>query len=53
MNADDVDRGQANKLHAALFPGLNFLVRLMQRMRAKGFPPAGSIGCVRVLFRRT
>jgi hypothetical protein len=39
MNADDIDHDHANRLHVALFPGLNFLVRLLHRMEAKGFPP--------------
>jgi hypothetical protein len=40
MNGDDLDRDQAGKLQTVLFPGLNFLVRLMKRMQSTGFPPS-------------
>jgi hypothetical protein len=34
-----IKRWQAKKIHAALHPSLNYLLRLRQRMEKTGFPP--------------
>src|SRR5215207_3102325 len=39
MNGDDLDKEQTRKMANALFPSINYLVRLKQRMYAKGFEP--------------
>jgi hypothetical protein len=38
MNSDDLTKEQAAALKTALFPGINFLVRLKSRMQKAGFP---------------
>ena len=38
MNCDDLTHEQAMALNTALFPGVNFLVRLKTRMQKAGFP---------------
>jgi hypothetical protein len=37
MNSDDLTKEQAAALKTALFPGINFLVRLKTRMQKAGF----------------
>ena len=38
MNSDDLTNEQATAINTALFPGVNFLVRLKTRMEKAGFP---------------
>ena len=38
MNRDSIEKWQAAKIGKALYPGLNYLLRLRQRMEKKGFP---------------
>ena len=38
MTSDDITKSQANEIFKALFKGTNYLVRLKNRMEAKGFP---------------
>lgn len=35
---DDVTKSQAKVIHAALFPGLNYLLRRKRKMEKAGFP---------------
>ena len=37
MNSDDLTKEQAKAVSTALFPGINFLVRLKTRMQKAGF----------------
>jgi hypothetical protein len=39
MTGDDLDKPQTQKMADALFPSINYLVRLKQRMHAQGFEP--------------
>jgi hypothetical protein len=39
MTGDDLEKDQTRKMADALFPSINYLVRLKQRMYAKGFEP--------------
>jgi hypothetical protein len=39
MTGDDLDKAQTRKVADALFPSVNYLVRLKQRMQAKDFEP--------------
>ena len=38
MNSTTIEKWQAAKIHAALFPGVNYLLRLRERMEKVGFP---------------
>ena len=38
MNSTTIQKWQAAKIHASLFPGLNYLLRLRTRMEKVGFP---------------
>ena len=38
MNRDLIEKWQAAKISKSLYPGLNYLLRLRQRMEKKGFP---------------
>jgi hypothetical protein len=40
MNGDDLDKGQTQKMADALFPSINYLLRLKQRMHAQSFEPS-------------
>ena len=39
MTGDDLEKDQTRKMADALFPSINYLVRLKQRMHAKGLEP--------------
>ena len=39
MNSTTIEKWQAAKIHEALFPGLNYLLRLRRRLEKVGFPP--------------
>jgi hypothetical protein len=39
MTGDDLTKDQTQKMADALFPSINYLVRLKQRMQAQGFEP--------------
>src|SRR5215211_5450967 len=39
MTGDDLEKAQTRKMADALFPSINYLVRLKQRMHAKEFEP--------------
>jgi hypothetical protein len=39
MNSDELTRTQVKAISEALFPGVNYLVRLRDRMVKAGFPP--------------
>lgn len=39
MSSDELTRTQVKAIRDALFPGLNYLVRLRKRMVKSGFPP--------------
>jgi hypothetical protein len=39
MNSNDITKGQAKVIAAALYPGFNYVARLNRRMEAMGFPP--------------
>ena len=38
MTSDDISKSQAAVIQKALFPGVNYLVRLRTRMEKAGFP---------------
>jgi hypothetical protein len=38
MTSDDLTKSQAKAIREALFPGVNYLVRLKTRMEKSGFP---------------
>lgn len=38
MTSDDLTKSQAKAIVKALFPGVNYLVRLKERMEKSGFP---------------
>ena len=38
MTSDDLTKSQAKAIREALFPGMNYLVRLKKRMEKAGFP---------------
>lgn len=39
MSSDELTRTQVKAIRDALFPGLNYLLRLRRRMVKSGFPP--------------
>jgi hypothetical protein len=39
MTGDDLTKDQTQKMADALFPSINYLVQLKQRMQAQGFEP--------------
>ena len=39
MNLDSIEKWQAAKISKSLYPGMNYLLRLRQRMEKRGFPP--------------
>ena len=39
MDSKTIKPWQAKAIYEALFPGVNYLIRLRQRMEATGFPP--------------
>jgi len=39
MNGDDLTKDQAGALATALFPSINYLLRMKKRMYGAGFPP--------------
>jgi hypothetical protein len=39
MDSKTINPWQAKAIYEALFPGVNHLIRLRQRMEATGFPP--------------
>jgi hypothetical protein len=43
MNSDDLTKEQAKALSTALYPGVNFLVRLKGRMQKAGFPQSDKL----------
>jgi hypothetical protein len=43
MNSNDLTYAQARQIHHALFPLVNYLVRLRNRMNARGFPPTDEL----------
>jgi hypothetical protein len=40
MTRDDITKGQAKQIAAALFPPVNYVARLRRRMEQRGFPHA-------------
>jgi hypothetical protein len=40
MERDDIKRWQAKKIESSLYPSLNYLRRLRQRMEKRGFLPS-------------
>jgi hypothetical protein len=40
MDQNSIKRWQAKKIHEAMHPSMNYLLRLRKRMEKKGFPPS-------------
>ena len=43
MDSNDLTTDQAEKMHKAIFPLVNYLGRMVKRMERAGFPPNDSL----------
>jgi hypothetical protein len=39
VDSSNLTQAQAKRIHEALYPGLNYIIRLRERMSKRGFPP--------------